>query len=86
MFVTQMQQFGSWAGPAAQEQLAARFLELAPVVGPQATRAACEVGRALGSRLGIPAGAVSALEEVYQRWDGLGIPGGQAGEETSPGT
>lgn len=76
----QLATFGSWAGEAAQREMARRFMELSPVVGPQAIRSACEVSRALGPRLGLAPAAVAALDEVNERWDGLGLPDGRAGE------
>jgi hypothetical protein len=51
------------------------FLDIAPVAGANAWRAACEVGRAVGPLLGLPDAAVTALDHVYERWDGRGIPG-----------
>jgi HD domain len=46
-----------------------------------AARSGCEVSAALGERLGIGPAAISALDHVYERWDGRGIPDGRAGEE-----
>jgi HD-GYP domain-containing protein (c-di-GMP phosphodiesterase class II)/DNA-binding CsgD family transcriptional regulator len=48
-----------------------------------AARSGCEVSAALGVRLGIEPAAVSALDDVYERWDGRGIPDGRAGEEVN---
>jgi HD-GYP domain-containing protein (c-di-GMP phosphodiesterase class II) len=79
----QLAVFGSWAGGAAQGMLAKRFMEIAPVVGPEAVRGACEVSRALGPRLGLAPAAVAALDEVNERWDGRGLPDGRAGEALS---
>jgi HD-GYP domain-containing protein (c-di-GMP phosphodiesterase class II) len=76
----QLEGFGGWAGPDAAPALAQRFMDIAPTVGPVAARSGCEVSRALGPRLGLEPGAVAALDEVYERWDGLGIPDGVAGE------
>jgi HD-GYP domain-containing protein (c-di-GMP phosphodiesterase class II)/DNA-binding CsgD family transcriptional regulator len=59
---------------------AERFVAVAPTEGPVAGRASCEVSRALGGRLGLPAAALDALDEVYERWDGRGLPEGRAGE------
>src|SRR3954451_16034906 len=79
---TQLADFGRWA-PDRQPRLARRFVELAPVEGPRASAAGCEVSRALGARLGLPAAAVDALDDVYERWDGHGLPGTRAGERVS---
>jgi HD-GYP domain-containing protein (c-di-GMP phosphodiesterase class II)/DNA-binding CsgD family transcriptional regulator len=80
VFGAQLATFGRWAGDAAAPVLARRFADIAPTVGPSAARSGCEVSRALGPRLGLDPGAVAALDEVYERWDGLGIPDGVAGE------
>lgn len=82
VFGAQLAGFGSWAGPRGPE-LARRFTEIAATEGPRATAAGCEVSRALGTRMGLPASAVDALDDVYERWDGLGIPGARRGEQLS---
>jgi HD-GYP domain-containing protein (c-di-GMP phosphodiesterase class II)/DNA-binding CsgD family transcriptional regulator len=84
VFAGQLATFGDWAGPARQGALARRFVEVAGTEGPRAARAGCEVSRALGPRLHLPADAVAALDDVYERWDGLGIPAGRRGEQVSP--
>lgn len=72
--------FGSWAGEQRGAELRAHFLQIAPTVGPQATQSSCEASRALGTRLGLRAGAIAALDHVHERWDGLGIPGTCSGD------
>jgi HD-GYP domain-containing protein (c-di-GMP phosphodiesterase class II)/DNA-binding CsgD family transcriptional regulator len=72
--------FGDWAGER-QSELVALVIERAPTVGVYAARSGCEVSAALGTRLGISPEAIVALDEVYERWDGRGIPDGRAGEE-----
>lgn len=72
--------FGDWAG-ARQPELLALVIEKTPTVGVYAARSGCEVSQALGARLGISPGAIAALDQVYERWDGRGIPDGVAGEE-----
>jgi HD-GYP domain-containing protein (c-di-GMP phosphodiesterase class II)/DNA-binding CsgD family transcriptional regulator len=83
VFGRQMNEFGAWAKPERQAVLARRFLEIAPTEGPRAARASCEVSRALGGRLGLAAGALDALDDVFERFDGLGIPDGRHGEQLS---
>lgn len=78
----QLAEFGAWA-PDRQAELARTFVAMAPVEGPRAGRAGCEVSRALGTRLGLPPAAVDALDDVYERWDGRGIPAGRHGEQLS---
>ncbi|MEA2467336.1 MAG: hypothetical protein QOJ57_1462, partial [Thermoleophilaceae bacterium] len=73
---------GTWAPtPVARARTAVRFLRIAPTVGPQAGRSACEVSVSLARRLGLSAGVGAALDQVYERWDGKGIPDGTAGEQ-----
>src|SRR3954453_14611192 len=81
---TQLAGFGRWA-PTRQAALARRFGGLAPDEGARASAAGCEVSRALGNRLGLPAAAVDALDDVYERWDGHGLPGPRGGEAVSGG-
>ncbi len=61
--------------------LAERFLEIAPTTGPVASTAGCEVSRALAPGVCASARVVAALEDVYERWDGLGIPGQRRADE-----
>lgn len=77
----QLQRFGHWAAEPQRTAMVADFIETAPTVGPRANVAACEVGRALGPKLGLPESAVVALDNVYERWDGRGIPGRRGGDD-----
>lgn len=60
------------------------FLAVAPTVGPSAVRASCEVAVALGTQLGLPAAVLDAFADVFERWDGHGLPDGLAGEALDP--
>ncbi|HEX7298048.1 MAG TPA: HD domain-containing phosphohydrolase [Solirubrobacteraceae bacterium] len=71
---------GAWADPAPRARSVARFLTVGPRVGPIAGRAACEVSTTLAGRLGLSHAVAAALLDVYERWDGRGIPDGKAGE------
>jgi hypothetical protein len=77
----QMGRFGAWASREPAGVLAARFAAAAPTVGPVAGRASCEVSAALGGQIGLPASAIAALDDVHERWDGLGLPDGRSGEQ-----
>lgn len=79
VFAAQLAEFGRWA--AAGHELAERFLELAPTEGPVAAAGACELSRALAPAFGVTDAVVRALDDVYERWDGLGIPRGRRGPE-----
>ena len=83
VFAGQMRTFGAWAPPDRQPALARRFAEAAPEVGARAATAGCEVSSAVCARLGLPGPVAVALTEVYERWDGRGIPDGTAGEAIS---
>jgi HD-GYP domain-containing protein (c-di-GMP phosphodiesterase class II) len=76
----QLAAFEATAGPAAVR----RFADVAPTVGPVAVRASCEVAIALGNQLGLPAAVLEAFGDVFERWDGRGLPSGRAGEDVHP--
>ena len=44
----------------------------------------CEVAQRLGARLGFEAPIIVALGQLYERWDGRGLPRGLKGEEITP--
>ncbi len=73
--------FAAWAGPARAAELNDRFAAVVPIHGGELAAGSCEVSAGLGSQLGLPAGAIAALDEVYERWDGNGAPAGRAGDE-----
>jgi HD-GYP domain-containing protein (c-di-GMP phosphodiesterase class II)/DNA-binding CsgD family transcriptional regulator len=75
--------FGDW-DPRRQKELLVLLVEHTPTTGAYAARSGCEVSAALGVRLGIDKSAIAALADVYERWDGLGIPNGHAGEKLDP--
>jgi HD-GYP domain-containing protein (c-di-GMP phosphodiesterase class II) len=75
--------FGDW-DPSRQKELLALLVEQTPTTGVYAARSGCEVSAALGVRLGIDTTAIGALGDVYERWDGLGIPDGCAGDQLDP--
>lgn len=80
VFGAQLARFGAWSGPARQPVLAQRFLDVAATESVRALAASCEVSRALGPRLGLSDAAVDALDHIWERWDGLGMPGMCSGE------
>src|SRR5690349_1346205 len=59
---------GLLAGPAIQASFAGH----------------CEVAQRLGARLGFEAPIIVALGQLYERWDGRGLPRGLKGEEIAP--
>ena len=81
MFTVQLARFGHWAGEERGLLLRERFVAELPRQGAALGRAGCEVSAALGTQLGLPAGAIAALAEVYERWDGKGFPEGRGGDD-----
>jgi HD-GYP domain-containing protein (c-di-GMP phosphodiesterase class II) len=65
-------------------RIVAAFLVRAPAAVPRIFAARCEVAGRLGRRLGLGEGSVRALDEVYERFDGKGLPGRRRGEALSP--
>jgi HD-GYP domain-containing protein (c-di-GMP phosphodiesterase class II) len=41
----------------------------------------CEIGQSIAARLGLGAGIIEALGDVFERWDGGGVPGKVRGEQ-----
>jgi HD-GYP domain-containing protein (c-di-GMP phosphodiesterase class II) len=77
----QAARFATWAGLERAHELSARFAREVPAQGVALGRSGCEVSAALGARLELPAGAIAALDEVYERYDGNGFPAGRTGGE-----
>jgi HD-GYP domain-containing protein (c-di-GMP phosphodiesterase class II) len=73
----QLAAFEAAVGPVAMR----RFLEVAPTIGPVAVSASCEVAVALGTQLNLPAAVLAAFADMFERWDGRGLPHGRAGED-----
>jgi HD-GYP domain-containing protein (c-di-GMP phosphodiesterase class II) len=53
--------------------------------GDLALTATCEVGSTMAERLGLGPGVRAGLYDMFERWDGKGVPRGIAGEEVSLG-
>lgn len=70
--------------PAAQQQaMEAGLAEAASVVRPVLT-AHCEVAQRIGQRLGLSEEIRRNLGQIYERWDGKGLPRGLSGDEVLP--
>ncbi|WP_302185121.1 HD domain-containing phosphohydrolase [Streptomyces sp. AC627_RSS907] len=74
----QLHRLGGWTRQAA-DRLAGVLAEVLPTAGVEAMRNGCETSRVLGEGLGLGADTLAALDDVYERWDGLGIPHGRKG-------
>lgn len=70
--------------PPQREQTIARVLEgLVMLHGTGAAQ--CEVAQLLSLRLGLPASVTDGLGQVFERWDGLGVPHGIKAEDIQMG-
>ncbi|WP_030912760.1 HD domain-containing phosphohydrolase [Streptosporangium amethystogenes] len=78
----QLLRLGDWTREKAQ-RLTDTLTEVLPTAGVEAMRNGCEASQALGSGLGVLPQTLAALNDVYERWDGQGIPLGTAGEHLS---
>jgi HD-GYP domain-containing protein (c-di-GMP phosphodiesterase class II) len=78
----QLLRVGGWTRESAQ-QLTGTLTEVLPTLGVEAMRNGCEASQALGSGLGVLPQTLAALSDVYERWDGQGIPLGAAGSHLS---
>ena len=56
-------------------------MEVFHAVGVEAMRSGCEASRSLGAGLGLRPESIEALDHVYERWDGHGIPGVLGGKQ-----
>jgi HD-GYP domain-containing protein (c-di-GMP phosphodiesterase class II) len=73
-------ELGAWSPPPTRARSVARFLAVQQSMGTEAAHAACEVSSSLARRLGLGAGVLAGLAQVYERWDGRGIPERRRGE------
>ncbi|CAL9591938.1 3'3'-cGAMP-specific phosphodiesterase 3 [Nocardiopsis dassonvillei] len=80
--VEQLLRLDGWTREKAQ-RLTDTLTRVLPTVGVEAMRNGCEASRALGSGLGVLPQTLAALDDVYERWDGQGIPLGVSGEDLS---
>jgi HD-GYP domain-containing protein (c-di-GMP phosphodiesterase class II) len=77
----QTARFATWAGESRAAVLTERFAREVPARGAELSRGSCEVSAALGRLLGLPDGAIAALDEVYERYDGRGLPTGKGADD-----
>lgn len=71
---------GAGAGPATRARAIRGFLAGGRGLAVGMSHANCEAGSRLAERLGLGPTVCGALAQVYERWDGKGIPHGVAGE------
>jgi hypothetical protein len=70
--------------PAALEKAVAEGLSQAVGVSRQVLTAHCEVALRIGERLGLSGEVRSNLGQIYERWDGKGLPRGTRGDAVLP--
>ncbi|MCX5745954.1 MAG: HD domain-containing protein, partial [Proteobacteria bacterium] len=70
--------------PAALEQAIQDGLSQAAAVSRQVLTAHCEVAQRIGERLGLSEELRKNLGQIYERWDGKGLPHGKKGDEVLP--
>jgi hypothetical protein len=68
------------ATPEQLARLVAQGLMLAPGFMKESFSSHCEVAQRLAVRLGFEEGIILALGQLYERWDGHGLPRGLHGE------
>ncbi|MEZ4570692.1 MAG: HD domain-containing phosphohydrolase [Thermomicrobiales bacterium] len=67
----------------ARARTLARLLTKGERVAGETNRATCEVAARMGRRLGLPETVQQALYEMFERWDGKGLPRKLAGDDIS---
>jgi HD-GYP domain-containing protein (c-di-GMP phosphodiesterase class II) len=65
------------------EELVARGLLALPRLTQESFAGHCEVAQRLASRLGLDESLIVCLGQLYERWDGKGLPRGLKGEEVA---
>lgn len=64
----------------ADRDLAAQTLRALPGLMQESFSGHCEVAQRLAERIGLPSSLIRCLGQVYERWDGRGLPNGLVGE------
>lgn len=79
-----MRQAHAGAPPLEKAQTLVRGVLSLPQFMKELFSGHCEVAQRLAERLGFGAGLIHALGQVYERWDGRGLPQGLRGKAVSP--
>lgn len=72
---------GKGSSPLSRGAAVAKFLQKGPKFGAAMAAANCEAGARLAERLGMSGEVVEGLLNIYERWDGKGVPRGLSGDE-----
>jgi HD-GYP domain-containing protein (c-di-GMP phosphodiesterase class II) len=71
-------------GPLAMTSAIIRGMLLGPKISAENIAGHCEVAARLAERLGLSGGVQRCLGQIYERWDGRGLPQGLKGEAIAP--
>ncbi len=84
LVVRYIQQANAGEPPARVAELVARGLLTLPRLMAESFAGHCEVAQRLAGRLGLAPSLIVCLGQVYERWDGKGLPRGLKGEQVAP--
>jgi HD-GYP domain-containing protein (c-di-GMP phosphodiesterase class II) len=84
VFVEAFRRLHAELPPAALERAIEQGLGEAIAVSRPVLAAHCEVARRIGDRLSLDGGLAANLGQIYERWDGKGLPNGLQGEAVLP--
>ena len=84
LVVRSIQQANLGEPPVRVAELVARSLLTLPRLMAESFAGHCEVAQRLAGRLGLAESLIVCLGQVYERWDGTGLPQGLQGEEVAP--
>jgi HD-GYP domain-containing protein (c-di-GMP phosphodiesterase class II) len=84
LVVRYIQQANAGEPPSRVAELVARSLLTLPRQMAETFAGHCEVAQRLAGRLGLAASLITCLGQIYERWDGKGLPRGLKGEEVAP--
>jgi HD-GYP domain-containing protein (c-di-GMP phosphodiesterase class II) len=84
LVVRYIQQAHAGEPPARLAEIVARSLLSLPRLMAESFHGHCEVAQRLAGRLGLAESLIVCLSQIYERWDGKGLPQGLQGEEVAP--
>lgn len=74
---------GKGTGPARRMKTVSSVMRQMKGFGPSMASANCEAGAVLAQHLGMSPDVSEGLNQIYERWDGKGIPKGLSGDEVT---
>jgi len=76
-----VRRIGRGRPPAQRFRSVARAISTLPSAQMRIASAHCEVARSLAAQLGFGSPVITALDQLYERWDGAGVPAGVPGSQ-----